>query len=118
MKTVFVCSPYRGDTENNLKLARRVCRKAVNEGYAVICPHLLYPQFLSDDDENEREKGLKAGLNALEKADELWIVGSNISPGMSREIARASELGIPDKCVCDPLIAEEHLLNDILKTED
>mgnify|MGYP003297896537 FL=1 len=118
MKTVFVCSPYRGDTEKNQRLARRVCRRAVEEGYAVICPHLLYPQFLSDDDENEREQGIRAGLCSLEKADELWVVGNQITSGMSREIARATELGISIRCVCDPLVAEEHLLNDILETED
>lgn len=117
MKSVFVCSPYRGDTKENLKLARRVCRVAVEEGYAVICPHLLYPQFLSDDDEDEREKGKKAGLGSLEKADELWVVGSRITRRMSREIARASEIGIPTMCICDPLVAEERLLNEIMKTE-
>ena len=68
MKTVFVCSPYRGDTEKNLRLARRVCRRVVEDGYAVICPHLLYPQFLSDDDENEREQGIKAGVFSAERS--------------------------------------------------
>lgn len=114
MKTVYICSPYRGNVAENVELAKRVCRKAVMDGHSIICPHLLYPQFLSDDDETEREMGIAAALSALETADELWVVGNVISSGMAREIARATELGIPNKCVCDPLIAEEHLLNDVL----
>lgn len=52
MKVVFVCSPYRGTKEEireNVAAAKRLCRKAAKEGHVVICPHLLYPQFLADE---------------------------------------------------------------------
>ncbi|WP_337833210.1 DUF7768 domain-containing protein [Desulfoscipio gibsoniae] len=31
----------------------------------------------------------------LGKCDELWVFGSNISSGMSKEISKAKERGIP-----------------------
>lgn len=107
---VFVCSPYRGDIKENTALAKRVCRMAALEGHTVICPHLFYPGFLREEVEKEREMGIRAGMELLEMADEVWVVDGPISTGMSREIARAGELGIPTRCVCDPKAAEEHLL--------
>ena len=117
MKVVYVCSPYKGTTEEvreNIALARRVSRKAVLEGHAVICPHLYYPSFLNDGDEVERERGMQAGLKLLELANDIWVVDGRISTGMAREISRAGELGIPTKCVCDPKAAEEHLLSAVI----
>lgn len=113
MKVVYVCSPYRGDVRENVALARRISRKAVMDGYAVICPHLFYPSFLNDGVEKERELGIQAGLKLLEFADEVWVADGKISAGMAREIARAGELGITTRCVVDPKAAEEHLLNAV-----
>ena len=50
MKTVYICSPYRGTTEEvarNVALAKRLCRKAALEGNLVLCPHLFYPRFFA-----------------------------------------------------------------------
>lgn len=117
MKVIYVCSPFRGNIKENAALAKRLCRKAALEGFAVICPHLLYPQFLVDEGD-ERETGIRAGLKLLEAADEVWVADGKISAGMSREIARAGELGIPTKCVCDPRAAEERLLCAVMEEED
>lgn len=118
MKKVYICSPYRATTKEelreNIAVARRLCRKAVDDGCVVFCPHLLYPQFLREEVEMEREKGMKAGMAMLEMADEVWMLSGRVSPGMGREVARASELGIPIVTVCDPNVAEEHLLNTVL----
>ena len=113
MKVVFVCSPFRGTKEEikaNVAMAQRLCRKAALEGNVVICPHLMYPVFLKDDVEAEREIGLKSGLKLLEMADEVWVADGRITSGMAHEISKAGELGIPTICVVDPLAAEEHLL--------
>ena len=119
MKKVFICSPFRdGDQKENIRVARRVSRKAVQEGMILITPHLFFPQFLSDADEQERELGIRAGLELLETADEVWVVGNRVSEGMAREIARAGELGIPTECVVDPFVADEHLLTVLGKEED
>ena len=51
---VYICSPYSGDMENNIAAARRYSRFAVEQGYIPIAPHLLFPQFLDDDNPKER----------------------------------------------------------------
>lgn len=46
---VYICSPYSGNVENNIKSARRYSRFAVEMGFIPFTPHLLYPQFLDDN---------------------------------------------------------------------
>ena len=58
---VYICSPYAGDVSANVENARRYSRFAVDAGYIPIAPHLLFPQFLSDDDPKERQLGLFCG---------------------------------------------------------
>jgi len=86
---VFICSPYAGDIENNVKAARDYCRFAVGKGYIPIAPHLLFPQFMNDADPLERELGLFFGNALMSKCSEVWVFGSNISTGMQAEIKRA-----------------------------
>ena len=50
---VYVCSPYAGDVRNNTENARRYCRFAVDAGAIPLAPHLLLPQFLSEETERE-----------------------------------------------------------------
>ena len=47
-KKVFICSPFRGDTEGNARKAAVYSRMAVEEGHLPIAPHLLFPQFLNE----------------------------------------------------------------------
>ena len=86
---IYVCSPYAGDIQRNVADARRYCRFAVEQGYIPIAPHLLFPQFLDDSDERERELGLFFGNALMSKCAEVWVFGSIISPGMAAEIKRA-----------------------------
>ena len=53
---VYVCSPYSGDIDANILNARRYCRFAVDSGCIPIAPHLLFPQFMNDADETERNR--------------------------------------------------------------
>ena len=55
---VYICSPYAGDIETNVEAARRYSRFAVDTGYLPIAPHLLFPQFMDDDNPEERELAL------------------------------------------------------------
>ena len=55
---VYICSPFSGDVETNVRSARRYSRFAVDKGYIPIAPHLLFPQFLDDNKPEERELGL------------------------------------------------------------
>ena len=86
---VYICSPYSGDVEANVAAARRYSRFAVDKGCIPIAPHLLFPQFLNDDDPNERELGLFFGNALMSKCAEVWVFGSRISSGMEAEIKRA-----------------------------
>lgn len=86
---VYICSPYAGDVEANVENARRYSRFAVGAGYIPIAPHLLFPQFLSDDNPKERQLGLFFGNALMSKCSEVWVFGSRISSGMEAEIRRA-----------------------------
>ena len=90
---VYICSPYSGDVVGNVAAARRYCRFAVDKGFIPIAPHLLYPQFLDDNNESERELGLFFGNALMSKCAEVWVFGSRISSGMEAEIKRAKWKG-------------------------
>jgi hypothetical protein len=94
VKRVFVCSPFRGDVERNLVVARDACRQVLREGDAPFAPHLLYPSLLDDGVPAERDLGIRAGLAWLAEADEVLVVGEP-TEGMLQEIAAADTLGIP-----------------------
>ena len=86
---VYICSPFAGDIEANVAAARRYSRFAVEKGYIPLAPHLLFPQFLNDNDPKERQLGLFFGNALMSKCSEVWVFGSRISAGMEAEIERA-----------------------------
>ena len=90
---VYICSRYSGDVEKNTAFARRYSRLAVDRGYVPLTPHLLLPQFLSE--ETERDLAISMDLRFLSLCQELWICGTEISEGMRREIDRATVMKIP-----------------------
>ena len=92
---VFICSPYAGDVDANVRRAKEYGRFAIAEQSVPIIPHLMYPQILRDGDPKERQLGIDLGLTLLERCDELWVFGDFISSGMRVEIDKAKELGIP-----------------------
>lgn len=90
---VYICSPFSGDVEENVKKARRYSHFAVDEGYIPLAPHLLFPQFLNDNDMIEREMGIHFGNVLMSHCAEVWVFGEYISSGMSAEIDRAKRKG-------------------------
>ena len=86
---VYICSPYAGEVAANVENARRYSRFAVDAGYIPIAPHLLFPQFLSE--ETERELAIFMDLVLLGKCEQLWVFGGEVSDGMRREIGRAKQ---------------------------
>ena len=96
-KLVYICSPFRGDYEQNTEYARSYCEVILRYISDVIplAPHLYFPQFLDDTDPDERELGLEAGLALLDICDEIWVYGiENPSEGMKAEIEHAKKRGI------------------------
>jgi len=92
---VYIASPFAGDLERNTERARGYCRFAVSQKVIPLAPHLLYPQFMDEEDKQQREQGIRFALILLDKCDELWVFGNTISEGMSREIAKAKQKGKP-----------------------
>ncbi|CUH96377.1 hypothetical protein P22_2467 [Propionispora sp. 2/2-37] len=92
---VYICSPFAGETEYNISRARGYCRFAISKGCIPLAPHLLFPQFMDESDRQQRELGLFFALVLLGKCNEVWVFGSRISDGMSREIAEARKRGLP-----------------------
>lgn len=88
---VYICSPYRGDTEYNTDKAREYSRFAALEGYLPLTPHLLFTQFLKEDIRRERELGLFFGNILLTKCREIWVFGDKITEGMRIEIKNAKK---------------------------
>lgn len=84
---VYICSPYRGDTEKNTENAEMYCRVAIKKKAIPFAPHLLYPRFM--DETRERELVLFMGLVMLDKCAEVWVFGDTITEGMRGELERA-----------------------------
>lgn len=92
-KLIYVCSPFRGETEINTKKAQRYCTFVVSKGFIPIATHLLFPQFMNDDNYHERQIAINMGFEILSRCDELWSFGKRLSDGMVAEIEKAKKLG-------------------------
>lgn len=90
---VYICSPFSGNVDENVENTRRYCRFAVDNGCIPIDPHLLFPQFLNDNDMIEREMGIHFGNVLMSHCAEVWVFGEYISSGMGAEIDRAKRKG-------------------------
>lgn len=92
---VYICSPYAGEVERNVNMARVYSRFAVRNACIPLASHLLYPQFMDDGNPAERSLALFMGLVLLTKCDQVWVFGRKISAGMAAEIAKAEKKKIP-----------------------
>lgn len=92
---VYICSPYAGEVETNVNMARVYSRFAVRNACIPLAPHLLYPQFMDDSVPAERSLALLMGMVLLGKCDQMWVFGSIISKGMAAEIEKAEKKKIP-----------------------
>jgi len=103
---VYVCSPLRGDIKRNINKAKGYSRFVYAEGCIPLAPHIMFTQFLDDEDEDERKAGIEMGLKLLSVCDEIWVFGEKLSEGMNTEIEIAKKLGIKIKRFderCEPI---------------
>ncbi|MGX8710379.1 MAG: hypothetical protein ACQGTM_09060 [bacterium] len=113
MKLVYICSPYAGDVENNVRFAKAACRYAMKQGCAPIAVHLLYPQILNDAVPSERKAGIRMGLRVLASCEELW---ANV-----KRLVMESKTGKPDVITGFPaeklniIICKSHILSKIFE---
>ena len=92
---VYICSPLSGDVEGNQEKAARYCRFAVKKDCIPLAAHLFFPQFLDDNDAQQRDLGLYMANVLLTKCSEVWVFGRRISSGMAAEIYKAETRGMP-----------------------
>lgn len=102
MKMVYIASPFRGDYDTNLKNAIEYCKIASNLGVLPVAPHIMFSGWCRDHIPEERERGLRLGIELLAKAEELWIMGKVHSEGMKGEILFAREQNIPIYYIPEP----------------
>jgi hypothetical protein len=88
---VYICSPFNGDTEGNIKRAQDFCRFALKKGNIPLAPHLMFPQFMDDNNEKERDLAIFMDIILMGKCQEVWVLGDVISKGMSIEIDKAKK---------------------------
>ena len=89
-RIVYICSPYAGDVEYNVRKAQAYCRFAVESDCVPIATHLLFPQFMDDTDPGERQQALLMSGLLLSKCNEVWVFGEKVSSGMLSEIRKAT----------------------------
>lgn len=95
MPLTYVCSPYSGNVKENVANARKYSRFTLEKGCIPMTPHLLYPQFMDDDDNAERELSRHINYVLLGNCDELWVFGNKLSGGMVHEIEIAEKRKLP-----------------------
>lgn len=88
---VYICSPFSGDTERNSEQARKYSRFAYEQNTIPVTPHLLYPQFMNDENQKERADAMHFNYVLLGKCNEMWVFGDVISKGMAHEIGIAKK---------------------------
>lgn len=103
MKQVYIASPLRGDYDTNIRNAVEYCRLATENGVLALAPHIIFSQWCNDTVPEQREQGLKLGLELLSHSEELWVMGTKFSQGMQGEVEFAKEHGIPTYFISHPL---------------
>ena len=93
-EVVYVCSPYAGAIDVNVTRARCYSRFVLTQRKIPITPHLLYPQFMDDNNPNERKIALSINKVLIGRCEELWVFGSKLSEGMQFEINYARGRGL------------------------
>ncbi len=91
MKKIFICSPLRGDIENNIKKAKEYSRQVAIKGNIPITPHIYFTEFLDENKERERQLGIDMGIELLKLCDEMYVYGEP-TEGMKQEIEIAKRL--------------------------
>lgn len=62
MRLVIVESPYKGNVDLNLRYLRSCIRDCISRGESPYASHRMLPGALDDDNPEERQLGIDAGL--------------------------------------------------------
>lgn len=100
MKRAIIESPFKGanmdERKENENYARACCAHAVKLGFVPFASHLFFPQFLNEDDSEQRKLGIEMGYDFWDKADVLlFYIDRGMSPGMQAALSKAFIEGRP-----------------------
>ena len=104
MKLVYICSPFCGEIDRNIKRAQEYCEYAIGCGVTPLAPHTIFNRYLDDQRSIKRQTGQDMALEVLTRCDELWVMGDNRSPDMQINISAAQKECIPTLYVPDILV--------------
>lgn len=101
MKKVIIESPFSSKSGaeseyENQKYARACLLDSLNRGEAPIASHLLHTQVLDDNDANQRDMGIKAGLAWTSVAD---LSAFYVDYGWSEGMKKAWDLALENEYV-------------------
>lgn len=89
---VVIVSPFRGDEMKNRRYLIACMRDCIQRGESPFAGHLIYPLVLDDNLPSEREAGMAAGRDWLEKADVVAVyMDFGYSEGMRADVAHANK---------------------------
>lgn len=88
---VCVQSLFGGHAVQNTAQAKKYSRFAYEQGAIPMTPHLLYPQFMCDENPAECSDAMHFNYVFLGNCSELWVFGSRVSDGMAHEIGIAKK---------------------------
>ena len=114
MHRVYICSPLGGNVSANIENAKRYARYALECGMAPFIPH-FYALILDDDNKEERNLGMLAGLSMLWVCDAVWVFGDEITEGMKTEIRFAEKLNIKVRYISENDLRKLEVKNDKIK---
>lgn len=103
-KLVYICSPFRGRIQDNIRFALKWSKYAFKLGYIPICVH-CYTELVTglSEKKGDRTRIMDFNEEILLRCDELWVCKEQTSEGMGDEIRFAIKNGITVRIVYEEL---------------
>ena len=96
-KIVYIAHPISGAVKSNISRIEKILEAQLQsrQRYMACAPYLDCCRYLTDDDEDDRERSFAFNKRFFETRliDELWVCG-RVSRGVRQEIDWAIEFGI------------------------
>lgn len=108
---VFISSAYRGPSvfveQDNAQIAQALCLLAMRDGFTPFASHLLYTQFLDDQNAEHRDMGIKAGHDIFDRCTMVYVYEPHIahSHGVMADLKLAQQQEKPIRMVSAETLA-------------
>jgi len=74
-RLAFISSPYASwSGQNYLAMARAMCYVAMQDGYAPFASHLIYTQYLDDENADHRKLGIEMGRQFMPFCERMYVL--------------------------------------------